>query len=44
VSDGDEYEHRARPAGSPAARRFDPPVRTTRWLALRTLAWDAFVA
>jgi RluA family pseudouridine synthase len=44
VSDGDEYEQRARPAGSPAARRFDPPVRSTRWLALRTLAWDAFVA
>jgi RluA family pseudouridine synthase len=44
VSDGDGYEHRARPAGSPAARRFDPPVRTTRWLAPRTLDWDAFVA
>jgi len=44
VSDGEEYEQRARPAGSPAARRFDAPVRATRWLALRTLGWDAFLA
>jgi len=43
MSDADEYEHRGRPAGSPAARRFDPPVRATRWLAPRTVAWDAFV-
>jgi tRNA pseudouridine32 synthase/23S rRNA pseudouridine746 synthase len=44
VSDEEAYEHRARPVGSPAARRFDPPVRATRWLELRTLGWDAFVA
>lgn len=43
MSDPDEYEHRARPAGSPSARRFDPPLRATRWQALCTLGWDAFV-
>jgi RluA family pseudouridine synthase len=45
VSDPDdaELEHRFRPVGSPAARRFDPPVRATRWLAPARVAWDAFV-
>ncbi|HTO55954.1 MAG TPA: RluA family pseudouridine synthase [Myxococcota bacterium] len=43
MSDADEYAHRFRPVGSPAARRFDPPVRATRWLAPATTAWDAFV-
>jgi RluA family pseudouridine synthase len=46
VSDpeGDELEHRFRPVGSPAARRFDPPVRSTRWLAPLRVGWDAFVS
>jgi RluA family pseudouridine synthase len=44
VSDADEYEHVGRPAGSPAARRFDPPVRATRWLAPHSVDWEAFVA
>ncbi|HTO09784.1 MAG TPA: RNA pseudouridine synthase [Myxococcota bacterium] len=45
MSDPDdaELEHRFRPVGSPAARRFDPPVRSTRWLAPAPVAWDAFV-
>ena len=33
-----------RPPGSPDARRFDPPVRATRWLAPARVKWDAFVA
>ncbi|MFI5317814.1 MAG: RluA family pseudouridine synthase [Myxococcota bacterium] len=43
MSDADELEGRGRPAGSPAARRFDPPVRATRWLAPHSVGWDAFV-
>jgi RluA family pseudouridine synthase len=43
VSEPDEHEHLHRPAGSPAARRFDPPVRATRWVAQRALRWDEFV-
>jgi len=42
VSDPEELEHLHRPAGSPAARRFDPRVRATRWLAPRALGWDDF--
>ena len=42
--DDDELLHRFRPVGSPAARRFDPPVRSTRWLAPARIGWDAFVA
>ena len=33
-----------RPAGSPEARRFDPPVRATRWIAPARVRWDAFVS
>lgn len=43
MSDPDELEHLHRPPGSPAARRFDPPVRATRWVAVETLPWDGFV-
>src|SRR5262245_60718597 len=32
-----------RPPGSAEAQRYDPPVRATRWLAPRDVAWDEFV-
>jgi RluA family pseudouridine synthase len=42
VSEADDFEG-ARPPGSPAAQRFDPPVRASRWLAPQKLAWDEVV-
>ncbi len=33
-----------RPPGSESARRFDPPVRATRWLTLAKQGWRDFVA
>ena len=46
MSDPDDAEllHRFRPVGSPAARRFDPPVRSVRWLAPASASWEGFVA
>jgi len=32
-----------RPPGSPSARRFDPPVRATRFVVLGERAWPAFL-
>jgi RluA family pseudouridine synthase len=32
-----------RASGSESARRFDPPVRATRWVTLAAQPWDAFV-
>ena len=32
-----------RPPGSESARRFDPPVRATRWITLATHTWREFV-
>jgi RluA family pseudouridine synthase len=43
VSGADETEHRGRPTGSPSARRFDPPVRSTRWQSPHRVGWDRFV-
>ena len=33
----------ARPPSSESARRFDPPVRATRWVALAKRSWPEFV-
>lgn len=33
----------ARPPGSESARRFDPPVRATRWVLLEPSPWGVFV-